>query len=206
MRGSTIVLLPWLLLAMSCHPSVGQGTGPEPIPEEEEAPLVDLPPAVPLAHMLDSLRILADSLHLLVEKDKRTMSVLAGDRVLKQWPCVLGEVPEGDKMMQGDRRTPEGTFTFRDKYPHHTWHKFVWIDYPNAESRRRFNERKQRGDIPAHAAIGGEIGIHGVPEGMDHWIVQGTDWTFGCIGMRNADLDEIYPYIKPRHTLINIVP
>jgi murein L,D-transpeptidase YafK len=204
MKGPHIVLLPWLLLAMGCQPSAGQGSGPVTMPEEE--PVAAPPPEVPLARMLDSLQIPADDLRLLVEKDKRTMSILAGDRVLKQWPCVLGEVPLGDKMMQGDRRTPEGTFTFRDKYPHHTWHKFVWIDYPNADSRRRFNERKQRGEIPAHAAIGGEIGIHGVPEGMDHWIMQGTDWTFGCIALRNADLDEIYPYIRARHTLIEIVP
>ena len=108
--------------------------------------------------------------------------------------------------MQGDRRTPEGTFTFRDKYPHRAWHKFVWVDYPNAESWKRFKERKRSGTIPADARIGGEIGIHGVPVGMDHWIEQGSDWTWGCIALRNDDLDEIYPFIKPRHTTITIVP
>lgn len=131
---------------------------------------------------------------------------MAGDRTLKIWPCVLGEVPVGDKHMQGDRRTPEGTFTFRDKYPHRQWHKFVWVDYPNEESWKRFKERKRSGTIPADARIGGEIGIHGVPTGMDHWIEQGSDWTWGCIALRNDDLDEIYPFIKPRHTAITIVP
>lgn len=163
-------------------------------------------PDVPLLHLLDSLSIHKDSVHFKVEKSKRTFSVMAMGEVLKVYPCVLGEAPEGDKFMQGDRRTPEGLFTFRDKYPHREWHKFVWVDYPNAESRRRFNERKRTGAIPANAAIGGEIGIHGVPTGMDHWIEQGSDWTWGCIALRNADLDEIYLVIKPRLTTLSIVP
>ncbi len=174
--------------------------------DRSDCPFPTRATSIPLARMVDSLQIHPDSLELLVEKGQRTFSVMASGRILKQWPCVLGLNPEGDKHMQGDRRTPEGVFTFRDKYPHREWHKFVWVDYPNAESRRRFQERKRSGAIPVSASIGGEIGIHGVPDGMDHWIVQGTDWTFGCIALRNADLDEIYPYIRPRHTLIRIVP
>lgn len=161
---------------------------------------------IPLLHLLDSLSIPADSVRFRVVKSERSFAVLAMGRVLKVYPCVLGEVPLGDKQMQGDRRTPEGIFTFRDKYPHRIWHKFVWVDYPNAESRRRFNERKRTGAIPANATIGGEIGIHGVPEGMDHWIAEGKDWTLGCIALRNADLDEIYPTIKPRVTVLEVLP
>ncbi len=163
-------------------------------------------PDVSLERLLDSLSIHPDSVHFKLEKSKRDFFVLAHGKALKRYPCVLGLVPEGDKLMQGDRRTPEGTFTFRDKYPHREWHKFVWVDYPNAESRRNFQERKRNGIIPADADIGGEIGIHGVPSGMDRWIEQGNDWTFGCIALRNADLDEIYRVIKPRMTTITIVP
>jgi len=172
----------------------------------EGSAVPEVAPNVPLKRLMDSLSIHQDSVHFKVEKSKRSFTVLAMGNVLKVYPCVLGLAPEGDKFMQGDRRTPEGVFTFRDKYPHREWHKFVWVDYPNAESRRRFQERKRSGAIPANADIGGEIGIHGVPTGMDHWIVQGADWTFGCIALRNADLDEIYPVIKPRSTTITIVP
>lgn len=159
-----------------------------------------------MAALLEGPGLDADQLHFKVEKSRRTFAVMAGGTVLKTYPCVLGEVPEGDKMMQGDRRTPEGTFGIRSKRMHDKWHAFVWIDYPNAESRRRFAERKRNGLIPANADIGGEIGIHGVPQGMDHWIDAGVDWTWGCIALRNTDLDEVYPYITAGTTKITIVP
>ena len=161
---------------------------------------------VPLSTQVDSLGIAAGDIHFQVHKSERRFDVVAGDHVLKSYPCVLGEVPEGDKMMQGDRKTPEGVFGIRSKRKHDKWHAFVWVDYPNAESRRRFAERKRTGVIPASADIGGEIGIHGVPEGMDHWIDAGVDWTWGCIALKNPDLDEIYPFIQAGGTTITIVP
>jgi murein L,D-transpeptidase YafK len=172
-----------------------------------EAPVVlRSPTRVPLARSIDSLNVHADSIRFHVVKRRRVFHVLAGRDTLCTYPCVLGERPEGDKQMQGDRRTPEGVFGFRSKRMHDKWHAFVWVDYPNAESWRRFRERQRQGLVPAGADIGGEIGIHGVPDGMDHWVVQGVDWTWGCIALRNADLDEIYPYIRPGSTTLTIVP
>ncbi|MBL7964964.1 MAG: L,D-transpeptidase family protein [Flavobacteriales bacterium] len=161
---------------------------------------------VTLQRLCDSLAIPKDSVHFLVHKDQRRFVVKGLGRELKTYPCVLGERPVGDKFHQGDRRTPEGVFGFRGKRVHAQWHKFVWIDYPNAESWRRYHERKATGAIPAGKDIGGEIGIHGVPAGMDHWIESGVDWTWGCIALRNADMDEIYPFIRLGTTTITIMP
>ncbi|HMZ47509.1 MAG TPA: L,D-transpeptidase family protein, partial [Flavobacteriales bacterium] len=121
----------------------------------------------PLALLLDSLHLDAHTVRFDVDKSDRLFSVYAEDTLVKTYPCVLGENPIGDKFCQGDRKTPEGTFTFRSKRVHASWHKFIWVDYPNAESYRRFKDRKAQGLIPAGMDIGGEIGIHGVPEGMD---------------------------------------
>ncbi len=160
----------------------------------------------PLSTIIDSLKIDARSIGFKVHKAQRRFEVLSRGRVLKSYPCVLGEAPVGDKLHQGDRRTPEGTFTFRSKRVHAQWHKFIWVDYPNAESWRRFNERKTQGLIPRGKDIGGEIGIHGVPDGMDHWVDSGADWTWGCIALKNADVDEIYPLIIPERTMMEVVP
>lgn len=184
---------------MACHAQ----SPAEDVAMKEEAPDGM---KVPLAVQVDSLGIAARDIHFVVDKSERRFDVVAGDRVLRTYPCVLGEMPEGDKMMQGDRKTPEGVFGIRSKRLHAKWHAFVWVDYPNAESRRRFAERKRTGAIPASADIGGEIGIHGVPEGMDHWIDAGADWTWGCIALKNPDLDEIYPYIHAGATTITIMP
>lgn len=172
---------------------------------------VAAPPApaamdLPLGALLDSLHLDAKTIRFHVDKSDRTFDVYADDSLLKTYPCVLGERPVGDKFHQGDRKTPEGTFTFRSKRVHDAWHKFIWVDYPNAESWRRFNERKAQGLIPAGKDIGGEIGIHGVPDGYDRWIDAGQDWTWGCIALKNADVDEIYPYIRPEKTVMVIDP
>jgi L,D-transpeptidase catalytic domain len=159
-----------------------------------------------LSQVIDSLQLDARTVRFQVDKSDREFHVYAGERLLKTYICVLGENPVGDKFHQGDRKTPEGTFTFRSKRVHNAWHKFIWVDYPNAESWRRYKERKAQGLIPAGKDIGGEIGIHGVPEGKDHWIDTGQDWTWGCIGLKNADVDEIYPYIRPERTVLVIVP
>lgn len=195
-------LLAAILLTLSC--STQPGVPVSNVPVEVGSPVP--PPVPPLARIVDSLGVRADAIHFEVDKSERLFRVVSGGRELKVYPCVLGEVPVGDKMIQGDRKTPEGVFGIRSKRMHDKWHAFVWIDYPNAESRRRFAQRKRDGLIPAHADIGGEIGIHGVPEGMDHWIDAGVDWTWGCIALKNPDVDEIYPYIRAGGTTITIVP
>jgi murein L,D-transpeptidase YafK len=156
--------------------------------------------------LIDSLHLDPRTIRFHVDKSDRSFAVFINDSLLRTYPCVLGEKPIGDKFHQGDRKTPEGSFTFRSKRVHDKWHKFVWVDYPNAESKRRFAERKRQGLVPEGKDIGGEIGIHGVPEGKDHWVVAGEDWTWGCIALRNPDLDEIYPFIVSSRTMITIVP
>ncbi len=160
----------------------------------------------PLAVLIDSLHLNARTIRFHVDKSERRFDVFVNDSLLKTYVCVLGEDPVGDKFFQGDRKTPEGTFTFRSKRRPHHWHVFIWVDYPNKESYRRYKERKAQGSIPAGKDIGGEIGIHGVPDGMDHWIDAGEDWTWGCIALKNADVDEIYPFIIPEKTMMEIVP
>jgi murein L,D-transpeptidase YafK len=175
------------------------------VPERETAATSGLQDP-PLALLIDSLALDARTMRFHVDKSDRRFRVYVQDRQLKTYPCVLGVKPEGDKLHQGDRKTPEGTFTFRSKRVHAQWHKFIWVDYPNAESWRRYNARKAQGLIPRGKDIGGEIGIHGVPEGMDHWIEAGADWTWGCIALKNADVDEVYPFIIPGMTSMEVVP
>lgn len=160
----------------------------------------------PLQAIIDSLGSDARLVRFHVDKSERRFTVLAGSDSLKHYPCVLGLVPVGDKLHQGDRKTPEGIFGFRGKRQHDQWHKFIWIDYPNAESWRRYRARMAEGLIPRGKDIGGEIGIHGIPDGMDHWITAGADWTWGCIALRNADVDEIYPFIRIGSSTITIAP
>lgn len=195
LRSSGLVLFIILLQAIACMARSEKEGRPL---LRDPSPNVSVPP---LTHIVDSLGVRTDAIRFEVDKSDRLFKVVADGRVLKTYRCVLGEVPEGDKMMQGDRRTPEGVFGIRSKRMHDKWHG---IDYPNAESV--FAQRQRDGSVPANADIGGEIGIHGVPAGKDHWVDAGVDWTWGCIALKNPDMDEIYPYIKAGGTMITIVP
>jgi lipoprotein-anchoring transpeptidase ErfK/SrfK len=71
----------------------------------------------------------------------------------------------------------------------------MMLDYPTKESYVKFNYRKQLGQIPAKANIGGAIGIHGVWPHEDYTIDQYQNWTQGCISLRNQDVEELYRII-----------
>lgn len=163
--------------------------GNEPItnPENEE---------LPLAVLIDSFQVKQHNISILIDKSDYTLLVMNKEKILKSYPIVLGTNPKDDKRMQGDRCTPEGTFHIVSKYPHKSWRKFIWIDYPNDESRRKFKEAKANGQIPKDAKIGGEVGIHGTPSDCDYLIDDKVNWTWGCISLKRKDVDEIYPYIK----------
>ena len=46
-----------------------------------------------------------------------------------------------------------------------------------------------------NAKIGGEVGIHGVPEGSNDLIEKGMDWTLGCISLSTEDITDLYQSI-----------
>jgi murein L,D-transpeptidase YafK len=146
--------------------------------------------------VIDSLKLDKRKIYIQIDKSKYTLSLKIGETVIKSYPVVLGFNPVDDKMKEGDGCTPEGTFKIKSQYPHKSWNKFIWIDYPNAESWKKFKQRKKDGTIPKNAKIGGEIGIHGVPKGTDMFIDMGKNWTLGCISLKNADVSEIYSLVK----------
>lgn len=150
----------------------------------------------PLTAIIDSLGLDADRVVLHVDKSEYRLSVMIDNQVVKSYPIVLGFNPVDDKMREGDGCTPEGTFELIDLYPHKKWSKFMWLGYPNEESHRKFKANKAAGRISETDAIGGEVGIHGVPEGMDYLIDVGKNWTLGCVSLKNSDINEVYQVSK----------
>ena len=148
-----------------------------------------------LGDLLDSFSISGENLHLEIDKSDYILSVMNDTLVIKQYPAVFGGNPLDDKLRQGDRCTPEGKFKVITKYPHRSWDKFIWIDYPTDDSWRKHRKAKQEGILSDSDGIGGEIGIHGVPVGTDYMIDAGINWTLGCISLKNDDINDFYPYI-----------
>lgn len=155
-----------------------------------------------LGKILEKENIAANTIEIHVDKSDYLLSIKADGKVLKQYPIVLGSNPIDDKRCEGDRCTPEGRFGIRDKYPHKKWSKFIWIDYPNEDSWTKHNTSKQAGEIPADATIGGEVGIHGVPDSCDYLIDNHTNWTWGCISLKNDDINDFYPYVSTKTVVV----
>ena len=155
-----------------------------------------------LAFLIDSLQVKQHNVSIQIDKSDYILMVLNKAEILKSYRMVLGSNPKDDKRMEGDRCTPEGTFHIVSKYPHKSWRKFIWIDYPNDESKIKFKEAKLNGEIPKDAKIGGEIGIHGTPKDSDYLIDDKVNWTWGCVSLKRKDVDEIYPYINESTEII----
>lgn len=142
---------------------------------------------------------------LLVEKAKRRLTLFYDLVPIKSYSVVLGGSPDGDKFREGDQKTPEGVYHIRDLYPHPDWSKFIWLDYPTSQDWREHLQAKPSGEIAPLASIGSEIGIHGVPDGGDGMIDRRVDWMWGCVSLKNDDVDELYAYLQV-DTLVEIVP
>ena len=131
---------------------------------------------------------------IVIDKSEYELSVYDDKGWYATYPVVFGNNSLSDKKMEGDKNTPEGSFRITAKRVHEKWSRFMGIDYPTAADREKFNQRKQRGEIPANASIGGGIGIHGTWPHEDFVIDRYKNWTLGCISMKNEDVKEIYGF------------
>lgn len=157
-----------------------------------------------IASLLNLKKLDKKAISLVIEKSKYKLTVYYQKKPIKSYAIVLGANPKDDKLRQGDKRTPEGIFHVQELYYHSEWSKFILLDYPNQDSWRKFSQAKARGEVKANDDIGGEIGIHGVENGKDWLIDRKINWTWGCISLKNKDVDEIYPLLQ-RGTTIEIL-
>jgi murein L,D-transpeptidase YafK len=161
-----------------------------------------LKPVVNLRRFMDSLHIKPGQIRLLVDKSDRKLSVFNKQQLIKEYPVVLGMEGNDDKLMQGDRKTPEGVFHIVSKYQHKKWSRFMLLNYPTAESWKKHRQAKKDGLIPQNADIGNAIGIHGVPENDNSIIDDGIQWTLGCVSLKNTDVNELYDCISEKTEIL----
>jgi len=149
----------------------------------------------PLINLIDSLNLDKEDLKILIDKSDYKLSVVYNTHTIRAYQSVFGANPIDDKLMEGDKCTPEGIFKIRDFYPHQSWSKFIWINYPTEESWKKHNKAKLENQIPKKVAIGGEIGIHGVPNNNNKLISEKQNWTLGCISLSNDDINDLYSIV-----------
>ena len=147
-----------------------------------------------------------------VEKGARRLRLYAGGELVRVRRVALGFEPAGDKVRQGDGRTPEGEYTVCMKNGRSNFYLSLGLTYPNAEDAERglrdgLITRAQHKSItraltagrcpPWNTALGGEIFIHGGGTGRD--------WTFGCVALENPEIKELFDTL-PAGTPVRIMP
>ncbi len=143
--------------------------------------------------------------YIIIDKSDFELRVYDEEGWYATYPVVFGSKDQSDKMIQGDKKTPNGTFTVLLKKIHPKWGKELLLDYPLSEDVEKFKERKKQGLIPKNARIGDGIAIHGTrPE--EEWTVDSEyNWTDGCISLKYSEMKELYEYIK-QGTKVTIQP
>lgn len=141
--------------------------------------------------------------YIVIDKSDYELSVFDDDGWYASYPVVFGNKSLGDKMVEGDRKTPEGTFRIVSKRPHEKWDKMMLIDYPTKVDLEKFNQRKAQGLVPKNAKPGGGIGIHGTWQRDDMAVDLYQNWTNGCISLKREEMDELYD-LTPIGTKVTI--
>jgi len=141
--------------------------------------------------------LIHDSMMVYVSKTDYLVTLFYRRQRIRQYRAVFGPDRLKDKMMEGDRCTPEGWFKIVSKKEHANWQKFILINYPNDTSYARFNQRKREGKIPSSSQIGGAVGIHGTFKSGVKMVDWGMGWTDGCIAMKPEDIEDFYQFVWP---------
>jgi lipoprotein-anchoring transpeptidase ErfK/SrfK len=146
-----------------------------------------------------------------VDKSEHTLGILADGKLMKTYHVELGDGGSGDKKVSGDHKTPEGTFYITEKSvlspaDYYLGTRWMELSYPNIEDAQRglasgLISKKTYDSIvsainmgvtpPQDTPLGGGVGIHGgsIPS-------FGSNWTWGCVGLANKDVEDFYSYIK----------
>ncbi|MBX3023245.1 MAG: L,D-transpeptidase family protein [Bdellovibrionales bacterium] len=130
-----------------------------------------------------------------VDKKNRTLTVWQTDsdklKLMGAWPTDIGE-RDGDKLVQGDRRTPEGVYFFQEEMDGRKTNYDLYgeqiftLDYPNYFDRL---DKK----------TGNGIWLHAIPETKS--LLRGSR---GCVVVRNEVVKELAKYIELNKTPIVI--
>jgi murein L,D-transpeptidase YafK len=131
-------------------------------------------------------------IYVLVVKSNYELQLYDKNGWYATYPAVFGSKSLDDKMVMGDRKTPEGTFHIVSKRPHEKWNKIMDLDYPTPTDIAKFNDRKAQGLIPKEGKIGNGIAIHGTWPHDEQAVDAYQMWTNGCVSLKNEDMDEVY--------------
>lgn len=149
-------------------------------------------------------RLQGEALIVVLKEQRRLVLFSGGERAKASedqpacwWIGLASGYVEGHKQRRGDLRTPEGWQRTSDR-PWSQFYKGISVHYPGVADAERglrqglITEAQRDAIVSAHARgqlppmktrLGGQIVIHG---GGGR-----SDWTLGCVGMEDDDIDAL---------------
>jgi murein L,D-transpeptidase YafK len=136
---------------------------------------------------------------IIVDKSREKMTTYYQKKIVKIYNVGVGSSKDGHKQMQGDNRTPEGKYFITMRNNNSVFYKNLHISYPNDIDRA--NAKK------ANVNPGGDIKIHGYKDRFGSTLnrYKRFDFTYGCVAVTNADMDELYAWVIPNCVIV-IIP
>src|SRR5256885_11918621 len=140
---------------------------------------------------------------IIVKKAERKLLLYSGSKLVRTYHVGLGLSPVGDKVREGDRRTPEGDFYIFTKNDKSAFYLSLGLSYPNAAHARRglrdglinqvqydsiMSLLNQKKAPPQNTRLGGDIYIHG--NGSS------SDWTWGCVDLEDRDIRALFDAVS----------
>src|SRR5437762_5833866 len=155
--------------------------------------------ALAVSQTRQPLKLPLVSPRIIVKKAERKLLLYSGSKLVRTYRVGLGLSPVGDKVREGDRRTPEGDFYIFTKNDRSAYYLSLGVSYPNAAHARRglrdglisqvqynsiMSALNQKQAPPQNTRLGGDIYIHG--NGSS------SDWTWGCVALEDRDIRALF--------------
>lgn len=154
----------------------------------------------------------SEEVKVVVYKGKRILELWNGSSLIGKYKIGLGFTPVGHKEVEGDGKTPEGSYYVCTRNNKSKYYLSLGVSYPSIEDAKRglenslitkeehdkiINSINSKKMPPWNTKLGGEIMIHG--HGSE------SDWTRGCIAVDNDVMDILWKYCS-MGTEITIYP
>lgn len=132
----------------------------------------------------------------IVKKSERKLIVVQNGVNILELKISLGFNPDGNKLQEGDGKTPEGEYELDYLINDWEYYKAFHISYPRIDQIRK---AKKNGINP-----GSGILIHGMQTKWN-WVGRlhtFLDWTNGCIAVTNEQMDKLIELVPVGSNII----
>ena len=147
--------------------------------------------------------------YVVIRKSARNVALCRQGVLVANFQGGLGFAPVGDKIQEGDGKTPEGVFYATSLLPNSSYYKAWLFSYPDKGDATRgltagLITQAQKTAIdsaqdncatpPQTTNLGSYVEMHG--RGGT------TDWTFGCVAVADTAVDQMWATIGLRDTIV----